>query len=116
MEKNIEEELRALRREVEELSRSIKEMKEQSVEENVLTGVQRRILQLLAEENKPFTVREISDLAERAETTVSGYLRELYKGGYLQRRSKLVEVGESRKVRQWEYWVPQEKKRKWQYL
>lgn len=116
MNKDLEEELITLKREVQELSQSIKELREQSSKEAMPTGIHRKMLQILAEEGRPLTVREISDLAERAETTVSGYLRSLHKSGYLQRKPRLVGVGDTRRVRKWEYYLPEDKRRKWQFL
>lgn len=102
------------------LSESIQEMKEESMggraPDRALTETRRRILKLLEEEERPLTVREVASLIGRAETTISGYLFDLYEGGYIERRSRLINVDESRRVRQLEYFIPIQKRRRWNYL
>lgn len=116
MKKSVEEEIRDLKRTVEELSQTVREMNEKSERVRPPIGVRRQILQLLEEEERPLTVREVADIIGRAETTTSGYLLDLYEGGYLQRSSRLINVGETRRARQLEYFVPQKKRRKWHYV
>lgn len=116
MKKTVEEEIHDLKKAVEELSQIIKEMNEKSEGRRPPTGVRKQILELLEKEDRPLTVKEVADLIGRAETTVSGYLLKLYEGGYLQRNSRLINVGETRRVRQLEYFVPQKKRRRWHYL
>ena len=94
----------------------VNEMKEISRRGSELTGVRRQILELLEEQDESLSVKEVADLTGRAETTVSGYLHDLYESGYLERKSQLVDVGETRRVRRLEYSIPPEKRRRWHYL
>ena len=112
----LEKEIEELKKTVKELSQIIEEMREKDMGRGEPTGVRRQILDLLEEQSKPCTVKEIADLIGRAETTVSGYLLDLHESGYLERKSELVNVSPTRRVRQFEYSVPQEKKRRWHYL
>ncbi|MBU7037026.1 MAG: helix-turn-helix domain-containing protein [Theionarchaea archaeon] len=111
---SVEEQIRELRESIEKLSQRIEEMKKAGV--GTPSGVRRQILKMLEEENEPYSVGEIAERIGRAESTVSGYLLDLYENGFVERNSRLINVGDSRRVRQLEYFIPQQKRRKWHYL
>jgi len=114
-EKSLEKEIEELRKEIQELAATIKQFGEQA-DASRPTGPKAEILRLLQRHGKPMSVREIAEEVGLAETTVSGYTLDLYKGGFLDRGRRLVQVSPSRRVRQLEYHVPSKRKKKWHYV
>lgn len=116
LKETVEREIKGLKETVERLSQVVEGMTRTDMRGDELTGVRKQILKLLEEENEPLTVKEVADQMGRAETTVSGYLHDMYEGGFLERKSRLVNVGNTRRVRLLEYSIPQEKRRRWHHL
>ena len=115
-EKNLEKEIEQLRKQIEELTAMIKQSGMSQKDTSRPTGPRAEILRLLNQEEEPLSVKEIAEKVGLAEATVSGYTLDLYKGGFLDRDRRLVQVSPSRRVRQLEYYVPGKKKKKWHYV
>ena len=111
-EKNLEKEIEKLRKQVEELTALVKQSEVKRADKPRPTGPRAEILRLLDQEEEPLSVKEIAEKVGLAEATVSGYTLDLYKGGFLDRDRRLVQVSPSRRVRQLEYYVSGKKKKK----
>lgn len=115
-EKDLEKEIQSLRSEIRELATKIEELSGNQVHAPRPKGPRAEILELLKECGDPMSVKEIAEEVGLAEATVSGYTLDLYKGGFLDRGKRLVQVSPTRRVRQLEYYVPGKRKKKWHYV
>lgn len=115
-EENIKKEIEELRKDIRNLTATIKRLGEDRAESSRPTGPRGEILELLEEYGKPLSIKEISQKVGLAEATVSGYALDLYTGGFLDRDRRLVQVSPKRRVRQLEYYIPGKKKKKWHYV
>lgn len=115
-ERDLEEEIEKLRKEIQDLSVMIRKIGEGQAQEARPTGPREEILKLLEAREKPMTVKQIAAEIGLAEATVSGYTLDLHKGGYLERDRQLVTVSPTRRVRQLEYYIPGKKRKKWHYV
>jgi DNA-binding transcriptional ArsR family regulator len=107
-------ERRADRQVIKKLAEQVKFLANDQTREPQPTGPRKEIYDLLKEQGEHMSIREISEEIGLAEATVSGYALDLYKNGFLKRGKRLVNVSPTRRVRRFEYYVPEEDD--WEYI
>jgi len=115
-EKYLREEIGEIRKIVRDLAATVEQLRENLPNVPQPTGPREEILEFLEKSERPMSIKEIAEVMGLAEATVSGYTLDLYKGGFIDRGRRLVEVSPTRRVRQLEYYVPGKKKKKWHYV